>query len=243
MTGNDHYFTAAPASSDERRTRTVHLAGRDLTVETAGGVFSPDHLDAGTEVLLRHVPDPPATGDLLDLGCGWGPVALSMALRSPGATVWAVDVNERALDLTRRNAALIGAAAGAGAGAGAEAGAGAGAGQDVGGGTGADPVQDAAAGARAGGVRAVHPDGVPDDLRFAAIWSNPPIRVGKEALHAMLRQWLPRLAPGGAAYLVVAKHLGADSLQRWLGEELAAVADVDRAATSRGFRVLRVTAR
>jgi 16S rRNA G1207 methylase RsmC len=197
----EHYFTAEPASPGERRTRTVHLAGRDVDVETAGGVFSPDHLDRGTEVLLRHVPPPPA-GDLLDLGCGWGPVALSLGLLAPAARVWAVDVNERALDLTRRNAAALGL----------------------------------------DGVRAVRPEDVPDDVRFAAIWSNPPIRVGKEALHAMLGLWLGRLAPGGTAHLVVAKQLGADSLLRWLGTELAGTATADRVATDRGFRVLRVTA-
>jgi 16S rRNA G1207 methylase RsmC len=211
VTGNDHYFTAEPASPDERRTRTVHLAGRDLTVETAGGVFSPDHLDSGTEVLLRTVPAPPAEGHLLDLGCGWGPVALSMALLAPGATVWAVDVNERALDLTRRNAERVGA----------------------------DGSDDGAG----SGVRAVHPDDVPDDVRFAAIWSNPPIRVGKPALHAMLLHWLPRLVPGGSAYLVVGKQLGADSLQRWIATELGAGAEVERVETDRGFRVLRITAR
>jgi 16S rRNA G1207 methylase RsmC len=216
VTGNDHYFTAEPASPDERRTRTVHLAGRDLTVETAGGVFSPDHLDSGTEVLLRTVPAPPAEGHLLDLGCGWGPIALSLALLAPRATVWAVDVNERALDLTRRNAERVGAAPG-----------------DL--------------GATGPGVHAAHPDDVPADVRFAAIWSNPPIRVGKPALHAMLRHWLPRLAPGGTAHLVVGKQLGADSLQRWIAAELGTggdgvIAEVERVETDRGFRVLRVTA-
>ena len=198
----EHYFTAEPASDGELRRRTVHLAGRELAVETAGGVFSPDHLDGGTEVLLQHVPAPPRDGDLLDLGCGWGPVALTLGLLAPAARVWAVDVNKRALDLTRRNAAAYGLA----------------------------------------GVRAVRPEDVPDDVRFAAIWSNPPIRVGKETLHAMLRQWLRRLVPGGEAYLVVAKNLGSDSLLRWLGEELAGEAAVDRVATARGFRVLRVVA-
>lgn len=199
----EHYFTAEPASPDERRTRTVELAGRHVTVQTAGGVFSPDHLDTGTQVLLRHVPEPPATGDLLDLGCGWGPVALTLALRAPAARVWAVDVNERALDLTRRNAEALGT----------------------------------------GHVRAVRPEDVPDDVRFAAIWSNPPIRVGKETLHAMLRLWLGRLLPGGEAHLVVAKNLGSDSLLRWLATELAGRADVGRTATASGFRVLRVVRR
>ncbi|MGW6132065.1 class I SAM-dependent methyltransferase [Cellulomonas sp. NPDC055163] len=203
MSGNDHYFTARPASPDERRVRTVTLGGQDVDVETAGGVFSPDHVDLGTEVLLRSVPAPPPGGDLLDLGCGWGPVALSLALASPGARVWAVDVNERALDLVRRNAERLGCP----------------------------------------NVVAVTPDEVPDDVRFAALWSNPPIRVGKADLHALLLRWLPRLSPGAQAHLVVSKNLGADSLQRWVAETLAGAADVERVASAKGFRVLRVSAR
>ncbi|WP_421741876.1 class I SAM-dependent methyltransferase [Cellulomonas sp.] len=198
MSEQDHYFTAQPASPDERRLLRVHLAGRDVEVETAGGIFSPDHVDLGTRVLLDHVPAPPPAGDLLDLGCGWGPVALTLALESPAATVWAVDVNERALDLTRRNAERLGAT----------------------------------------NVRAVRPEEVPDDVMFAAVWSNPPIRVGKEALHGMLRRWLGRRALGGEAHLVVSKNLGADSLQRWIAAELAV--DVERTASAKGFRVLAV---
>jgi 16S rRNA G1207 methylase RsmC len=106
--GSDHYFTAAPASPENLRTIRVSLAGRELDVTTAGGVFSPDRLDAGTAVLLANMPPVPPGGNLLDLGSGWGPITLSMALASPHATVWAVDVNERALDLVRRNAASLG---------------------------------------------------------------------------------------------------------------------------------------
>jgi 16S rRNA G1207 methylase RsmC len=203
VSANDHYFTAQPASPDERRQVRVRLAGRELDVETAGGVFSPGHVDLGTEVLLRTVPQPPVTGDLLDLGCGWGPVALTLALASPDATVWAVDVNERALDLVRRNAERLGCP----------------------------------------NVVAVVPDDVPAELRFAALWSNPPIRVGKEALHELLLRWLPRLAVGAQAHLVVGKNLGADSLERWIGEQLGVHDDVERVGSAKGFRVLRVTAR
>jgi 16S rRNA G1207 methylase RsmC len=198
----EHYFTARPASPAERRTLTVWLAEREVTVETAGGVFSSFRLDQGTRALLGVVPPPPATGDLLDLGCGWGPIALTMALRSPAATVWAIDVNERALDLVRRNAQRLGL----------------------------------------DNVRAVTPDEVPGDVALAAIWSNPPIRVGKEALHAMLTHWLGRLAPGAQAHLVVQRNLGADSLQRWLADELGAAATVTRADTVKGFRLLQVDA-
>ncbi|KRE26301.1 class I SAM-dependent methyltransferase [Agromyces sp. Soil535] len=194
--GSDHYFSRSPRSDSSTRTIRVRLAGRELDLITAAGVFSPEHLDQGSRVLLDVVPEPPATGDLLDLGAGWGPIALSLALRSPDATVWAVDVNERALDLVRRNSARLGVT----------------------------------------NVNAVLPDDVPERVRFATIWSNPPIRVGKQELHAMLERWLPRLDDDAVAWLVVAKHLGAESLQRWMTSDLGL--DVERAANSKGFRVL-----
>lgn len=200
----EHYFTARPASDAELRTLGVRLAGREVDVVTAGGIFSPDGLDKGTRVLLEEVPDPPSEGTFLDLGCGWGPLALTLALTSPAAVVHAVDVNERALDLCRRNAASLGAT----------------------------------------GVRASTPEDVDPVATFDLIWSNPPIRVGKEVLHGMLTTWLPRLAPSGTAYLVVSKNLGSDSLQSWLARTLPEHVDgpvqVDRWASARGFRVVRV---
>lgn len=196
---HDHYFSERPASAADLRTIAVRIAGREVEVDVAAGVFSPGGIDKGTRVLLEEVPAPPE-GDLLDLGCGWGPLSLTMASERPGARVWAVDVNERALDLVRRNAERLGL----------------------------------------GNVRAVTPDEVPDDVRFAAVWSNPPIRIGKAALHELLGRWLPRLAPGADAWLVVQKNLGADSLARWIGDDLAL--PTTREATSKGFRVLRVTA-
>jgi 16S rRNA (guanine1207-N2)-methyltransferase len=197
----EHYFSSKPADAGRLRTVPVRLGGRDVEVQTAGGVFSPDHVDLGTRVLLDEVPAPPTSGDLLDLGAGWGPIALSLGLEAPDATVWAVDVNERALDLVRRNARRLGLV----------------------------------------NVNAVVPDDVPDDLRFGTIWSNPPIRIGKAELHALLRRWLPRLEPGATAWLVVQKNLGADSLQRWLADEFGEGWTVERTATSKGFRVLAVT--
>ncbi|MET0736068.1 MAG: methyltransferase [Microbacterium sp.] len=105
--GSDHYFSASPVSAENLRRIRVTLAGEDVEVTTAGGVFSPDHVDSGTAVLLANTPPPPPGGQLLDLGSGWGPIALTLAIQSPHATVWAVDVNERALDLVRRNAAAL----------------------------------------------------------------------------------------------------------------------------------------
>ena len=196
----DHYFSASPSSAEQLRRISVTLAGRSAEVTTAGGVFSPDHVDVGTSVLLANTPPAPAGGHLLDLGCGWGPIALSLAVASPHATVWAVDVNQRALDLVRRNADEWGL----------------------------------------GNVNAVLPDDVPDDVSFRTIRSNPPIRVGKNELHGLLERWIPRLDERSDAWLVVQRNLGSDSLQRWLAATFDAGYTVTRAATGRGFRVLKV---
>ncbi len=196
----DHYFSSAPGSELKLRQISVQLAGRTFEVVTANAVFSPEHIDTGTQVLLNNTPAPPPGGDFLDLGCGWGPISLHLALSSPHATVWAVDVNERALELVRRNADKLGLP----------------------------------------NINAVLPGDVPDDVAFRAIFSNPPIRVGKAELHSMLQAWLPRLQPGSDAWLVVQRNLGSDSLQRWLDGELDTDFEVSRAATSKGFRVLRV---
>jgi 16S rRNA (guanine1207-N2)-methyltransferase len=197
----DHYFTAEPASDAERRSLDVDLAGRRVRVQTAPGVFCPDRVDAGTAILLREAPEPAAEGNLLDLGCGWGPIALTLGLLSPTARVWAVDVNRRALDLARVNAKALG-------------------------------IND---------FHAVTPDEVPVDIRFATIWSNPPIRVGKAVLHDLLLTWLLRLESGGTAYLVVQKNLGADSLLSWLAGRLdPGELAVGRHASAKGFRLLSV---
>ena len=109
-------------------------------------------------------------------------------------------MNERALDLVRRNADALGLA----------------------------------------NVNAVLPDDVPDDVTFRTIRSNPPIRVGKHELHGLLERWIPRLDERSDAWLVVQRNLGSDSLQRWLAASFEPGYSVHRAATGRGFRVLKV---
>lgn len=103
-----HYFSETPEVPFQRRRLDVELAGRPVSVSTSGGIFSPEGIDKGTAVLLKHVPSPPEEGHLLDVGCGWGPLTLTLAMLSPEATVWAVDVNERARTLCRENAAALG---------------------------------------------------------------------------------------------------------------------------------------
>ncbi|MER7499091.1 methyltransferase [Nonomuraea pusilla] len=193
-----HYFSEQPETASRPGSVTLVLPDLHLRLATDRGVFSPEKVDIGTRVLLETVPPPPQEGDLLDLGCGYGPIALTMAARAPRATVWAVDVNRRGLELTGRNAEANGLAR----------------------------------------VRPVHADEMPADVRFRAIWSNPAIRIGKQALHEMLTRWLARLTPDGVAYLVVQKHLGSDSLQRWLGEQGW---QVSREASRAAYRILKVT--
>lgn len=199
MSEQDHYFSAEPATPEERRSITVRLDGRDMRLTTAKGVYSPDRLDPGTAILLAGAPDPSPTGNLLDIGCGWGPISITLALRSPGARVWGVDVNRRSLDLARDNAAAAGV----------------------------------------DNVTFCEPDEVPADLRFDTIWSNPPIHVGKAALHAILTQWLPRLTDDGVAHVVVQKHLGSDSLQKWVNAQDWGLT-CTRLSSSKAFRILEV---
>ncbi|KQO63093.1 class I SAM-dependent methyltransferase [Curtobacterium sp. Leaf261] len=197
---NEHYFSANPESDARPRQISVTLAGKTVQLTTAAGVFSPTRLDAGTRVLLQSVPRVPEDGSFLDIGCGWGPLAITMALQSPAADVWGVDVNERVLDLARANAASAGAT----------------------------------------NLTVRLPQDVPADLRFTTIWSNPPIRVGKDELHTILTTWIPRLTVGGDAWLVVSKNLGGDSLQRWLADTLGDDFAVARTTTDKGYRVIRV---
>ena len=202
---SEHYFTASPAVEAEERAHRFMIRGVEHAVVTASGVFSADRLDKGTQVLLDHVHDPPPTGSFLDLGCGWGPITLALADAAPGATVLAVDVNERSLALTARNAEVAGL----------------------------DNVRTCPAQELLTELRETSR---PVDL----IWSNPPVRIGKDALHELLLSWLQLLSADGEAWLVVLKNLGADSLATWLTGQGW---DVSRQASSKGFRVLRVRRR
>jgi 16S rRNA (guanine1207-N2)-methyltransferase len=191
------YFAARPEARSGPGTVRVRLPDLDLELATDRGVFAGHRLDPGTETLLRRGEQTVPDGEVLDLGCGYGPIAVVLARRNPETAVWAVDVNERARDLADRNARAAGAT----------------------------------------NVRVAAPDDVPAGVRFAAIWSNPPIRIGKAALHDLLLRWLARLAPGGIAHLVVHKHLGSDSLHRWLADQGFTVV---RRASHQGYRLLDV---
>lgn len=193
-----HYFDADPAVGSRPTTVQLDLPDRSLTLATDRGVFSGSRVDPGTKYLLLEAPAPPASGTFVDLGCGYGPIACTLAARSPAATVWAVDPNARAVALCAANATALGLA----------------------------------------NVRAVATDAVPADLAVDLLWSNPPIRIGKAALHDLLATWLDRLTPAGRAVLVIQKHLGADSLQRWLTDRGW---PTERIGSRAGYRLLQVS--
>lgn len=199
----EHYFSQAPSASSRRHEFTIPGRSGDLVLEAESGVFSQHGLDKGTAVLLNHMerfgrPSLAPGSTILDLGCGSGPIALSLASHHPDCVVLAVDVNERARQLCRENAARN----------------------------------------HLDNVRVMSPDEFDPSIRFDLIWSNPPIRVGKDALHALLTTWLSRLADGGRAHLVVGKNLGADSLVTWLRQSGF---DATKMASSKGFRIVEVS--
>jgi 16S rRNA (guanine1207-N2)-methyltransferase len=192
-----HYFEARPAVPSRPHLVRLKTGDIDLQLQADRGVFGSRAVDLGTLVLLREAPPPPGRGDLLDLGSGYGPIAIALARRSPQAKVWAVDVNERALELTKANAETAGTT----------------------------------------NIEAGLPEQVPAEVRFDAIYSNPPVRVGKQPLHELLTRWLPRLKTGAAAYLVVQRNLGSDSLQKWLNENGF---HATRLKSKKGYRIIEV---
>lgn len=196
-----HYFADDPDVASRPRSIDLVLPDGQVTLTTDRGVFSVERIDAGTKLLLmEHGIAPPGALTVCDLGCGYGPIAVTLARRHPAAAVWAIDVNERARQLTQQNAEALGLT----------------------------------------NVTVAAPDDVPDDVRFDFIASNPPIRIGKPALHALLERWLGRLSPGGSAELVVQRHLGSDSLAKWL---TAQGWTTTRLRSRAGYRVLAVAAR
>lgn len=197
-TGSTQYFDSQPTVPSKPQRIELHLPDWSIELDTDRGVFSPDRVDPGSKLLvLEGPPAVPTDRRIADIGAGYGPIALVLAHRNPDATIYAIEVNERARALCAANAARLGLR----------------------------------------NVVVAEPGDIPHDLVFDRIWSNPPIRIGKAALHELLRRWLGQLAPTGSAHLVVQKHLGADSLARWLQTEGFTVT---RRASRKAYRLLDI---
>lgn len=195
----EHYFSSDPAAPKKTVSLTIDVGGTAVRLDAASGTFSSGRLDSGTAVLLKQSAQFPKDGNVLDIGCGWGPIGISIAKLSPETKVYGIDINQRSVEQSNLNSEL-------------------------------NNLQN---------FVATKPDGLDEKLKFSAIWSNPPIRVGKQVLHELMRTYIPRLEPGGKAVLVVAKSLGADSFQRWLQSEFP-TATVARLATDKGYRVIEL---
>lgn len=194
----------APRPSDDalfpRTAVKLSLPDIDLELQSEAGLFSHRSIDTGTYVLLRYGPAPPESGDLLDLGCGYGAIALVLGTRSAGARVWGIDVDARAVDIAQENVVRTGLT----------------------------------------NVVICMPRAVPSDVRFSAIYSNPPTRIGKTAFRSLLSHWLGKLSPTGSAYLVIKKEAGADAVAQWLSDNGYRA---DRLAAKQGYRLVHVRPR
>lgn len=197
--GGEHYFSDAPTVGSAPSAVELMLPDFQFTLATDRGVFAGQAVDIGSKLLLLDGPEACVDDQVIvDVGAGYGPIALTLAARNPQATVYAIEINSRARQLCEQNAKT----------------------------------------AELANVVVLAPEEFPEGLSVDRIWSNPPIRIGKKALHDLLELWLGKLQPKGSAHLVVQKHLGADSLAKWLkGQGFV----VQRRGSKKAFRLLDVS--
>jgi len=195
---DNHYFSDNPQSTSAEKLIDIELGESSVSVFTDSGVFSPLSLDKGTAVLLSHIELATDQGKVMDLGSGWGPISLALALQNKSLDVIAVEINPRANQLLDKNASHLG-------------------------------IEN---------IQKLQLEQIAENS-VDEIWSNPPIRIGKKQLHELLIEAFSKLKPGASAYLVVQKHLGSDSLAKWIEAELSM--DVIRIDSHKGFRVLMAT--
>ncbi|WP_106495546.1 class I SAM-dependent methyltransferase [Lentibacillus sp. Marseille-P4043] len=195
---SEHYFSQKPQSKSSPKTWKYQLKGKNYIFTSDHGVFSKDDVDFGSKLLIEQFAEPNIAGDLLDLGCGYGPIGMTLADNFRDRNVVLADVNERALKLAERNVAH-------------------------------NNVQN---------VEFVYSDRFSHlaHRKFAAIITNPPIRAGKQVVHAMFEEGKHALLDRGELWVVIQKKQGApsakDKLQTLFGE-------VEIAARSKGYFILR----
>ena len=195
---DNHYFSDNPQSTSAEKLIEIELGESSVSVFTDSGVFSPLSLDKGTAVLLSHIELATDQGKVMDLGSGWGPISLALALQNKNLDVIAVEINPRANQLLDKNASRLG-------------------------------IEN---------IQKLQLEQIAENS-VDEIWSNPPIRIGKKQLHELLIEAFSKLKPAASAYLVVQKHLGSDSLAKWIEAELSM--EVIRIDSHKGFRVLMAT--
>ncbi len=193
--GSEMYFDEKQTIPSNPKEVSYILDDERIILKTDRGTFSYKSLDTGTKILLKLAFEPEIKGDLLDLGCVYGPISISLAKKFPDRRIWSVDVNERSLGLVKANAKSL-------------------------------------------GINNVFPSKPieAENQKFAAIYSNPPIRIGKKELYILLLKWLNRLDDKGVAYLVIKRNLGADAVAVFLNEKGFFTTKV---ASKQGYRVFK----
>jgi len=190
-----HYYTENPQSAHDVRLHQASVAGLTMKFYTDSGVFSKTGLDDGTRLLIETAPA--LEGRVLDMGCGWGALGLTLAKLNPAARFVLTDVNSRATHLAQKNARENGLT----------------------------------------GVEILTGDGFQKiEGTFDYVFTNPPIRAGKQVIYGWFEESIRRLNPGGELYLVIRKQQGAPSAQKFL---LTLTPNVDIMARDKGYWILR----
>ena len=100
----EHYYSKKPQTTSKPMSWSYTLRGHNFNFVTDSGVFSKSEVDFGSRVLIDTFKIPATAGDVLDVGCGYGPIGLSIAKTEADRTVHMVDINERAVQLSQKNA-------------------------------------------------------------------------------------------------------------------------------------------
>ncbi|MCA0972666.1 class I SAM-dependent methyltransferase [Halobacillus litoralis] len=197
---SEHYYSKQTTTQSEEKSWSFNLRGQPFVFTTDNAVFSKKEVDFGSRLLIDSFTEPSVQGDVLDLGCGYGPIGLSLAKAFPNRELVMVDVNERALQLSRKNAEQ-------------------------------NDVRN---------VTILESDRLQSvrDREFAAVLTNPPIRAGKEVVHAMFQESEAVLQPQGELWVVIQKKQGAPSAKNKM-EEL--FGNVEVVAKQKGYYILKST--
>lgn len=195
----DHYYTNQPSVAHDRKMWDATLRGQNFRFVSDAGVFSKGGVDFGSRTLIEAL-EIPANADVLDVGCGYGPIGLSAARMADQGHVTMIDVNSRAVELARENAAAN----------------------------------------RILNVTVLQSDLFAElgDRDFDVVLTNPPIRAGKETVHAIFEGAHERLRPGGSLWIVIQKKQGAPSAKLKLESLFDSVEEVTK---DKGYRIYKAT--
>ncbi|MCM3042993.1 class I SAM-dependent methyltransferase [Paenibacillus motobuensis] len=195
---SDHYYTSRPTTAHDRRNWEAELHGYKLRFVSDAGVFAKGGVDYGSRTLVEAM-EIPVSAEVLDVGCGYGPIGLTAAKLASQGHVTMIDVNGRAVELARENARNN----------------------------------------KVDNVTILESDlfaALDSTAQFDVVLTNPPIRAGKEVVHAIFEGAYERLRSGGALWIVIQKKQGAPSAKQKLESLFTQVEEVTK---DKGYRIYR----